>query len=322
MKTQTLWMCIWSVLVAHGYAEVPDPTTLLRGVQSAREQIPPSRLTVETLYHSELMDNEFTDVIEFDGELRRFEHTSNVPTRPDHSRTVFDGRDVLWYSRTPVSIYNLSSDCPGPLYDPRVLGITGALAADKTIKMCFPYHFSAKLETIGREEVQGIPAWHVRMTYHDGPVLDWWIDVQNNFRVPRYAGNWQVGSRTVSSSYKNPDYSWLPSRVVTEDFGSNGGIISRTELRILKAQANVKFPKATWTLAGFNLPRKTVITDTRTHTFGYWIDGRVMSAEEWNRLPPKGLRPAPLRPVRLAFIAVLVLVIAAPLLLLLRRAKR
>lgn len=309
--------------MAYAQGAAPDPTIMLRGVQAAREQIPPSRLTLETIYHSELIDNDFTDVIEFDGELRRFEHTSNIPTRPDYSHTVFDGKDVLLYDKTQVSIYNLSGNFANPLYDPRVLGIAGTLGKDVTIKNSFPYHFSSKVDTIGPEEIESVSTWRVRMTYQDGTLVDRWIDAQHNFRVLRYEAKWQSGSRTVRSWYANPDYRWLPSRVVTEDFGSNGGIISRTELRILKAEANVKYPKTTWTLEGFDLPAKTQVTDTRSQTFGYWIDGRVMPAEEWNRLPPKGLQPVTWSWKRIVVLTVSAITLAAPLMFFfVRRSKK
>jgi len=178
------------------------------------------------------------------------------------------------------------------------------------------------VETIGPEDIEGVSTWHVRMTYKDGTLIDRWIDVQSNFRVLRYEGKWQAGSRTVRSWYENPDYHWLPSRVVIEDFGSNGGIISRTEIKILKAEANIKFPKTTWTLEGFNLPPKTPVVDTRSHTFGYWIDGRVMPAEEWNRQPPKGLRRTPWSGKRIALVAVLALALAGPLMFFFRRSKK
>ena len=279
-------------------------------------------MSLKTVYHSELNHNEFADTVEFDGELRYFIRTSTIPTRPEYIRAVFNGTEVLLYNNTFVSIYNISGNGPGALYDPRTLGITGALTWDQTIKQCFPYQFSAKLETIGPEEIEGAPTWHVRMTYHDGTVLDWWIDAQHNFRVLRRDGKWQAGSRTVKSWYENPDYRWLPSRVVTEDFGSNGGIVSRTEITMLEAKANLRIPKKTWTLEGLGLPPNTRIVDTRSNiVLGYWVGNRIMSEAEWNRQPDIGLRRIPLSPGRIVFIAVLLVALVSPLFFM-RRSKK
>jgi hypothetical protein len=324
MKTRFELLYVWFLLGAHfGFADGQEAKTLLNGVQSAREQVPPSRLTLERTYHSELIHNEFVDVIEFDEELRRYENTCTIPTRTNYTRAVFDGKEALIYHGAQVAIYNLSdSDGTCPLYDPRILGIAGALTSDKTIIKCFPYQFSSKLETIGPEDIEGTPTRHVQMTFQNGTLLDWWIDIQNNFRVLRYSEKWPSGSRSVRSWYENPQYHWLPSRILAEDFGSNGGITSREEIKTVKAEANIKFPKSTWTLQGFNLPPKTVVTDTRSHTFGYWMNGRVMSAEEWNRLPPKGLQPIPWSGRRVAVIVVLAVALATPLIFLLLRSKR
>ena len=304
-------------------AEVPDPTTLLHGVQAAREQIPPSRLSLKTIYHSELNHNEFADTVEFDGELRYFIRTSTIPTRPEYIRAVFNGTEVLLYNSTFVSIYNISGNGPGALYDPRTLGITGALTWDQTIQQCFPYQFSTKLETVGPEEIENAPTWHVRMTYRNGTLLDWWVDAQHDFRVLRYTEKWQVGSRSIRSWYENPDYRWLPSRVLREDFGSNGGTVSRTEITMLEAKGNLRIPQKTWTLEGLELPPNTRIVDTRSNiVLGYWVGNRIMSEAEWNRQPDKGLRTIPLSPTRTAFIAVLLVALVGPLLFIMRRSKR
>lgn len=323
MKAVMPRMCLWFLLVPYTQgAEVPDPTTLLQGVQAQREQVPASRLSLKTVFHSTLNHNEFADTVEFDGELRYFVRSSTIPTRPENLRTVFNGTEVLLYDNNFVSIYNISANAPGALYDPRTLGITGALTWDKTIQQCFAQGFSVKLETVAREEIESTPTWHVRMTYQTETVLDWWIDVQHNFRVLRYAEKWQSGSRSVKSWYDNPEYRWLPSRVLKEDFGSNGGIVRRTEITVLEAEANIQIPKQTWTLEGLELPPNTRIVDTRSNlVVGYWVGNRIISEAEWNRHPDKGLRPMPVSPKRIALIAVLLSVLVIPLLVM-RRSKK
>ncbi len=264
------------------FGGAPAAQSLLTGVQLAREKIPPSRLTVETTYSDVGKTNELSWVVEFEGELRRYE-----VTRPEQARTMFDGRDAMVYSGRQVSLYNLSANATAsPLHDPRIMGITGVPSCDMTVKTCFPYQFSSKVETIGPEEIEARSTWHVKMTYRDGGFIDWWIDVENNFRVVRYEEKWLFGSRSLKNWYENSKYPWLPSRILTEEFLRNGDLRYRIEDRIVRAEANITIPKITWSLAGFNLPRKTIVLDTRKHTFGYWIDGRVMPAEEWNKLGP------------------------------------
>jgi hypothetical protein len=314
-------MC-WLLLLANlGYTAQPDPETLLRGAQSAREQIPPSRVTVNTVYHSEVRHNEFALTIEFDGDLRRFERSSLAANRPDYLRTLFDGKDAFAYDKSQVSIYNLSSQFPGPLHDPRVFGMVGVLNADLTIADCLPFAIATNVLLVGQEVIDQTPTFQVRMMSKDGTVWNWWISPEKGFQVLQFKENWGVGSRATRSWYENAEYQWLPSRVIVEQFGSNGGIISRTESKVVKAEVVEKFPKSTWTLAGFTLPAKTIIVDTRKKTFGYWIDGAILSSDEYNRLPPKGLRREKWTLRRFSIASILALGFLVPMILIVRRRR-
>src|SRR6266404_1906538 len=108
----------------------PDPIILLQGVEGVREQIPPSRLHIRTLYEGSFSGGEPEYMVLFNRELRYFASTNG----DSPMRMLFDGKDVLRFDgASSVILRNLDTQTPDYLFDPRLLGITTSYGWDATI---------------------------------------------------------------------------------------------------------------------------------------------------------------------------------------------
>lgn len=329
MKT-CLFVCLyWSVLQFTGFsADNPDPLLLLRGVQSIREQIPPSRLDMKTTAVVNPLDRhrDFYDSVEFDGERRHFVCYEITPDATNKSETMFNGTEAILYEDKRMGIRNLSDGGSESLYDPRTLGLVIQVWQIK-LADCFPGpndspKNSPKLENLGSETIDGVPTWHVRRTFSDSSTYDDWIDDRHSFRLLRHESKWITGFRRITSIYNNSIYRWLPSHVVTEEYGENGVLNSKYEIRILKAQENIKFNESKWTISGLNPEIETHIFDFRSHSVvGYWDGKGIISEFDWNRRKDVGLRPIPASNKRIVVIAVLLVTAVFPIIFLFRRSK-
>jgi hypothetical protein len=131
---------------------------------------------------------------------------------------------------------------------------------------------------IGREEVDGRPAWHVRFTFGEGERIDFWIDERNGFRVYRVDRN---AVQTVSY-YENESYPWLPNRVVSRAYRQwqprdDEAPRYTTKVLILRATPNVKFAKDRWTLAGMQPKAGTDVIDVSvSRSIGHWNGKRLV----------------------------------------------
>jgi len=256
----------------------PDPIALLRGVESARLQVPASSLKLRYTYRDALVTNVTDMVVDFDGELRGFNYDVHSGKGDDY-RTVFDGSQALTYNGPvrQLEIRNPYDQNHMVLFDPRVLGLSTYYTWDDTIESTLPYKKAAKVELIGQEKIDGKLAWHVLITI-EMPTGAWqvhcWIDDKNGFRVYRKDRN---GVETYSY-YENPNYPWLPSRVVGKERG-RGSLDNETEWRVLDATPHVKLPSDRWSIVGMRLPPKTDVVDIRLkHRIGHW-DGKQLVPE-------------------------------------------
>lgn len=260
----------------------PDPLALLQGVESARLQIPPSSLTLRYIYRDPLVTNETLMVAEFDGELRRFESQGNGTTNSYWS-TVFDGSKAITYEERLQNVEYRSLATPNDLslFDPRLLGLTHANAWDEALAKILPLKATdGKFELVGRQEINGRLAWHVRFQSVGGrPIdqLDYWIDDLHGFRV--YRKDW-AGIQTFSY-YENDNYPWLPSRVVSK------APEYEQEVQVIQAKADVRFPQSRWGLAGMKLkPQTVVLNHDPPRIVGVWDGSRMVPEFEGAPRPP------------------------------------
>ena len=241
----------------------PDPTALLRGVESARLRIPPSTLKLRYICREFLGTNTTEMVVDFDGELRGFA-CEVLGQGKETYRTVFDGSRATVYSSLPsrFELRDIGNANHMKLFDPRLLGLSPYYQWTETPESTIWYKHVDKVELVGKEQVGEQAAWHIRATKNLplGPfATDYWIDDKNGFRVYRR----DINGVQIFSYYGNPDYPWLPSQVVAKDFASAHAntIKGETEVQVLDARANVVFPESRWTMAGMGITGNAEVVD-------------------------------------------------------------
>ena len=284
-------------VIEYGLLAAPDPMTLLKGVESAREQIPPSRLLMRFYTQTKTVTNDHYYWVLFDREKRYFKGTNGLPVQ-----TLFDGLEVIIYygsSGSSVDIRNLDMQTADPLFDPRILGMDALLGWTGTIQSCLLFNQDVKVELIGKEQIDNKEVWHIRIIREsDNYARDFWVDVKNNFRVYQFI-DYQNGNLTNSiakSYYENEEYPWLPSRVEIEIHND-----IKQRIQVLKGTANLKIPENQWSLAGMEIPKNIEVTDIRVlRRIGYW-DGK--------RLIPEGENPKPIPKVSFGKPAILIILI-------------
>lgn len=294
----------------------PDPKLLLQGAESARLQIPPSSLKLRITYSDPVTTNSTVAVVDFDGDIRGFEYLGEGETNSGWS-AVFDGSRAITYEERlkQVAYRSLATDQNELiLFDPRLLGLISAYAWDESLQVALPWRTeSGKFELIGREEVGGRSAWHVRFSFGQDIPVDLWIDDANGFRVYQKIFN----AVQIFSYYENNNYPWLPSRVVSKAYSHLNPLDDEIprytkEIQILEARTN-NFPKSRWTLEGMKLKPGTDVIDLKlSRSIGRW-NGKRMDAE-------RDVRPET-RPGRWTYVLMAILFVG-PGIYIWRRSKR
>ena len=175
----------WVPVASRGADALPDPRLLFRGVESVRQQIPPSRLVLRAAYRGGID----TSILESSLSSTTISIVFHDPSPVLRSRALFDGKKILHYDGgNSVTIRDLHDTTADYLFDPRLLGITADFVCGQTLDDVLPYRVATSLPTVGRERVGDRPTWHVRLadtnTYNRR--IDMWVDEERNFRVYRY----------------------------------------------------------------------------------------------------------------------------------------
>ncbi len=208
-----------------------------------------------------------------------------------HQVIAYDGTTVLDYREDDGKPFQTRIDDPekGPEpFDPRCLGLDATPAASYTIESCLSITRAKAIQLVGKEAVEGIPAWHVRLQVPSGqnPMdKDFWLEAAHPTRVIKH----QFNGNTVWSKYDaaNPQ-----DPIPTEVRAMTGHLTSGTNHIFYhayhqyvrrSARFNVPVDPASWTLAGLGMQIGTDVVDYRTsRSLGYW-NGSGLSAT-----PPRG----------------------------------
>lgn len=288
IKIMALTIVILTNVLEFHLIAMPDPMTLLKGVESVREQIPPSRLLLRIYTQTHQVTNDYYHWVLFDGKRMYYDRTNGLSVR-----TMFNGSEAIiarasidnkWYG---VSIVNLDM-ASEVLFDPRIFGINISFSPwGYTIQSCLGLIYNLKTELIGKEQIDNNNVWHIRTIRElDGYIKDFWID-ENNFKVYKVvnyvSGNTNQIDTILKSYYENVEYPWLPSRMEMENYM---GI--KVIYEILKAEPNVKIPENQWTLAGMEIPKNSPVFDTRIRKqIGTWDGKRIIPFEINSKPLPK-----------------------------------
>lgn len=288
-------------------AQSPDAITLIQGVELARLQIPPSRLHFHLVFRDPLRKNEKDHILEFHGDKRRL-----AALTPQDTSLFYDGSQACLYlpSLKQASFRDIADSTADCLFDPRVLGLSSGLTWAGSLSELLPYK-QGRVEMVGGEQVRGLSAWHVRILMED-PIkyqIDLWIGDTERFPVYRYDMAFDTERRSIISFYEDQSYPWLPSKVDSTTFTTNGALIFGLTVALTEAEANVAFEETNWTLAGLNLPVGTEVVDRRTKlTTGYWSGTNVTPFNVW--AANRSAKPKPTTRTEHSRVTVLVILFA------------
>jgi RNA polymerase sigma factor (sigma-70 family) len=277
----------------------PDPVDLLKKVAQARQKIRSGEMEFDLPRSG---TNHMRIKAVFDGERRRFEswerEYSYVMTGPDpsqstdakmkelgldqeaavqaglltgfesHHVTAYDGSALLdyWGANGQTDIKDPAKGSPSFVFDPRILGLTPALAPRSTIESCLAYGDAKSVKLLGRETVDGIAAWHVRVLDKWNMNCDFWIDAGH----PSHVVKSQYNGDTMSSKF---DPAQPKDPIPIDVLYVRDAKTYQFELHFLRLNAryNVRVDPASWTLAGLNMPTGTAVADDRSmRRIGYW----------------------------------------------------
>jgi len=290
-----------------------DPIIVLKGVKSLREQIPPSHLLIKIDAQNAITKNIFYLDIIFDKELRRFIYTNSNSS----DRLIYNGSEVLhFYPPKYINIRALDGSFGGHLFDPRILGISALLSKVNTLDTQIPIkNNNSDIKYIGKEYLDNSQTYHISINVNDGTKIQYWVDVNNEFRVYKYRIDYNTFYRVVLSKYSNK-YKWLPTYVEVYEYNNSGNVNWRSIIEILRAETNIKIPSRIWTIAGLEPPDGTEVTDLREQKLiGYWDGKRLIRYKE---NIPKQQPKVP----RMLLIGVMVVVFLAPLIVIVAKKLR
>jgi len=261
----------------------------------------------------------------FDGEKRRFEssgHEYAYASMADDAREVTDARRQAEgldheaavragllnrfeshrntiYDRTVVMVYSTVDDNQGTTsidepsrggawsFDPRCLGIDTTPGIADTVESCLPLGPAGSVQRLGKEAVEGVPAWHVRLP-RGSMIADFWVEVARPTLVIKHTFN---GSEVVSKyDEKNPKD---PIPIEVREMFLHGTVGRKTafsETRRLRRNArfNIQVDPVNWTLTGLGMKAGTDVSDSRVmRRIGYWTGTGLSENFSTKAAPPQ-----------------------------------
>ncbi len=173
-------------------------------------------------------------------------------------------------------------------FDPRCLGLAPSLSYGSTIENCLGYNSAKSVRLIGKESVDGIPAWHVQLQSQGGDMRDFWVDDAHRGRLLECAsGDNYVVSRYDDANPRDP----IPIELTTVN-PPHSGYSNKTKWVRSNAQFNVPIEPATFTLAGLDMPVGTPVTDSRNYrSLGYWTGAGFSEFPPSERPEPQPFSP-------------------------------
>jgi len=205
-----------------------------------------------------------------------------------HHVIIYDGAsEVLDYwendTEQPRTTIDLPGRSPEINFDPRCLGLRAWISITYTLENCLPYRDAKSIRLEGKESIDGIPAWHIRVESKYGESLEFWIDVTHPFRVLKFAQGTNIA---LSIFDRASQRDVIPVEVITKEF-RNGSPLLEGRIVLSNAQFNVSTDHLPWTLAGLGMRVGTSVIDARNmRQLGYW-NGTGLSED----LPSKTEQP-------------------------------
>ncbi len=211
-----------------------------------------------------------------------------------HIVTLADGTNYMKHRETDGRPDGVIVDDPekGPgksgdyFLDFRCLGLATFLHHGSTIDGCLGYIRAKSIKLVGRELLDGIDTWHVRVIPDSDQPLDFWIDVARPERLLKHL----AGRNVVVSRYDDNNRDPLPSQVQVEDYRDGARLQYRRRFDRVSAVFDLPVDPNLWTMAGLGMPVGTAVNDQGNYRrIGYW-NGVGLSAS------PPAARPSKFAP--------------------------
>jgi hypothetical protein len=136
------------------------------------------------------------------------------------------------------------------------------------------YDNCEELGVVGREELRGIEAWHVKAK-RKGTTVQYWIE-EPSFRVHRCTMEWPGTIVEINSEI---DHSVIPSPFPSRVVAVRTTAKSREErvYAVKRLERDAKIPPERFTLNSIGLPVNTMINDYRvSRIVGYWDGDKIV----------------------------------------------
>jgi|GEM_PF-2293160 len=204
-----------------------------------------------------------------------------------HHTAAYDGAVLMDYWENDGKPHGTTIDDPKKgtstfIFDPRCFGLNTSVSLGSTVENCLAYHDAKSIDLVGKEEVDGIPAWHVRVHSKYDQSLDFWIDAVRSDRLLKHAHGADVTlSKYDSAALRDT----LPMEVTTINMRNGSRSLVQRFVRS-NPKYNQSVDPSSFTLAGLKMAVGTPVTDVRNHRgIGYW------TGTELSEFPPSK-RPA------------------------------
>ncbi len=295
------------LLTQISYAQNARAIALLKGVE--QERLKCTRYRICYTEHRAEEGKTVQQIVDFeDGKIRK-EHLKNEVFHGMMSlflgdivyvRTHYDGNDVGLVR--PDSIHASGAG----IYDARMLGLTDSMYLMKNIRNCLLYesrdHFSVKTSQRDGKNVNIVTCIDRDDTW------EFFIE-EPAFKVLKVRLTAPTCHIEVTSEYSNPSFLPFPTKV--KIFRTDGDtVLFDKNITVTSVEFPAAFPPETFTIASFNLPLNSTVSDYRiSRRIGFWdgeklVDDPVkMSAQESREWEERIKNPPHVKILRLLMIS-------------------
>lgn len=216
-----------------------------------------------------------------------------VSYQEEHDRTIYDGKAIMVFGQWPyATIQSSNADIGTILFDPRTFGLRQDMLPGVNVAGCLAFQNPKLVSLIGKEDMDGIPAWHIKVPVTTNCLFQFWIDVAHPTHVIKKTVQSNLPKvLAVEWSKYNPQNPGdpIPIEVDAEDHqGNNTNYVDETHTVRRNSRYNVLIEPKAFTLAGLDMPVGTRMRDMRLHRWiGYWSGKNISTNVPLNAPPPQ-----------------------------------
>ncbi len=187
----------------------------------------------------------------------------------EHGRTIHDGKVIMAFGMWPyATIQNSNTEVDTFLFDPRTFGLYDFTVQGATVAGYLEFRNPKLVSLVGKEDVNGIPAWHISVQAATNWPIEFWIDVAHPTHVIKMAEPNRPGIAWSKYDPQNPNDP-LPIEVNVVAYrgyeGKSTNNMDETHMIRLDSRYNVPIEPKAFTLAALGMPVGTPINDVQTH---------------------------------------------------------